>query len=648
MRRNGGWLISGLIVVGMLAAVWPAQAEGISDFKLARAIPADAMVAVYTRNHAGKEFVNTQFQRVWKAVSKQRFDRTVKGAIRDMVAAQNGDVEAFDAQWQQTMDLAAGVTWSRLGERESAFAMKLAPPLGAEWICLMMPPNENLENDFNGMAAMLKGLVGLAPEGMFSLGTDGEGTTVTHRVSFTGAPIPVTLTLARHEDVLLVGFGSGMVEQSLSLLRGETDPSVGTLVATKRFKKAFEKLSPPTDTFYFMDVANVMKSARAFAQMAVAATTTAPAEGVPAEGPLSFLPKLVDRLDLWEYLAGVATTTGMKTDAESIVALRADAKKSPLYPVFYGRKPLQQPLKNVPEQATSVSTSTGIDLHALYGAAIEFIREEVVGGEDLITQWEMMKVQMPLDVETDLLQWVDGTYVSFTVPGRTAYSTPQWLWMIKTKDEAKTTEVLDRIYAMLNEMLAEQNGGVEDAEIEGVEGFKEIILPPIAAMLVGRPSVGLKDGWLFVANGPQAVQLALQTAAGDAKGFAQGERYREEGLPLEGDVTAFSFKDLGKMGEEFGTQLQLAAFVLQQAGLSKEPGMRTALNLLTKLGNVVREFNFLHSSCSVTTFSDNASLTKTVTHYNEPPAPKRRQETQPKTDEPEKTESDAGETSGGK
>ena len=71
MRREMQWLIGGCVVLGLLAMAPSAPAAGMDDFKLTRAIPADAMLVVQTRDHAGRKFVNEQFDRVWAEVEKQ-------------------------------------------------------------------------------------------------------------------------------------------------------------------------------------------------------------------------------------------------------------------------------------------------------------------------------------------------------------------------------------------------------------------------------------------------------------------------------------------------------------------------------------------------------------------------------------------------
>ena len=131
MKCKGAWVIGSLTLLLGLVVAQPAVAGGIDDFRLTRAIPADAMVAYHTRDHAGQEFVQKQFERVWAAVEKQGFDRDFKRLMRGAMQDAGEDVEQFDAQWQKITDLAAGIPWSQLCAREFAFALKIGMPAGA-------------------------------------------------------------------------------------------------------------------------------------------------------------------------------------------------------------------------------------------------------------------------------------------------------------------------------------------------------------------------------------------------------------------------------------------------------------------------------------------------------------------------------------
>jgi hypothetical protein len=634
-----------LAVALMLAVIMPAAwAEGIDDFTLTKAIPADAFLAVHTRDHDGKEFVNKQFARVWEEVHKVRFDKDIKRlfkAIREEGLPPGTEVEGFEEQWQQMYDLWTAVDWASLGKREFAAGLKLGFPT-PEFVLLCMPPVDQLKESFEGLSGVLKTLVGLSPE-TFQLTTQEDGETIIHNAAIVGASFPLGLTLARHKDVILIGFGPTMPEQTLALLRGEGGEP---LVASARFKDAFKKLPPPADRLTFFDIAKFFAQLRTVVDSAFGmAAAGAPAEG--EEGYEEFvkwraLPgKILDGLDIFEYSAEVTTTDGMKVTTDSVTVLRDDAQARVLYGVVSGNKPLAEPLKYVPKDASEFSVCSGVDLPALYQAVIKIVREDVPDGEGLIAELQGLKEQTGWDIESDVVGWIGGGFTTFSVPGPTPYSPAEFVFMLSVRDEAKAREIIDRLVALLEPMLVSQNGSIVDAEIEGAEGFKSIIFP-LLAMVMNKPTVGVKDGWLFFGSSPDIIATAAKVAAGEAPNFSKNERFLKEGIQPEGGVTSLSFTDLSKLGEELGGVLQMVPMIgVAVPDLMKDPKMQSLLSMVGKAGRVVRKLDFFQSSASRTTFDGKAFVTKSILTYREPPVPTKpkpaetteEQEQEPETEE---------------
>lgn len=617
-RLVGAGMVLGLAL--LLAA--PAQAA-LDDFKLTRAIPADAMLAVHARNHAGLDFLNEQYARLWAEFEKQHFDRDLKKILLAAKRESEGpdlDVEAFEKWWQQVTDLAAGVEWSGLLKQEWAFAMKLTPPQGVDFLMLCMPPKDRVGEDFNGLAAIFTAIAEQAGEQTVTLSKEGEGARAVHKLAIIG--VPFTVTLARHDEVLLLGFGTAMPEQSLALLRGGSGGS--TLAGSERFKEAFKGLPPPVDSLMFVDMSRLLGQARVFAQQAVALTSggeTADSESATTRpaSPFSFLPPLVDELSLWEYVAAVAQTDGMKTTSQSVMRLKEGARSQSLGKVLYGGKPVREPLRYVPIEASWVSAFGGLDVQALYPAVTGFIRKHVADGENLLKQWDEMKATLPIDIEQDLLSWVGGGAVMFSAPIPTAFA-PGWVVALEVRDAEKAAAALAKLEALANENLAAQSAGVEDAEIEGLPGFKRVVLPPQLALMAGRPVYGLKDGKLFLANGPEVVQAAFETAAGKHDNFSKNERYKAEGLPIPDNVAGFSFSDLTDTGKQLSQALSMVAMVPAMVpGLTQNQAASTAIFAVAKLGKVLAKLDFLKSSCAITTMDGDVQTERSVTNYQRPP-----------------------------
>jgi len=610
----------------LLLTVPGVRAGGTADFTLTRAIPGDAFLAVHRRTHPGQEFLNRQYARVWEAVQKQRFDLALKSFVLKTVrdGADSAAREEFESRWQQMTDLAMGVNWSTLGQDESAFAVKLGFP-NAEFVALLKPPAETIARDFEGLTAILRTLVDLQPE-MLRLATDGSGESIVHSVGLPAGPFALSVTLARQKDTILLGLGSAFVEQSLAMLRGQGGAS---LASTPRFQEAFKALPAPQDEMVFFDCARFMGQLRTMMSqvisMAEQGAADDPEAGAGVLKARATMNRLIDGLDMFEYSASVSTTDGMRTTQDSITLLREDARSRMFYQALYGPGPVSSPLKYVPKEAGGVNVSSGFDLLSLYRAIIRLVKEDVPEGETALAQWEALQEQMQIHIEKDVLGWLQGNCVQFSVPGPTTYSPSEFVFMLRVKDEEAARALLDRLFGMVEPLLAEQQGSVREAEIEGTQGFRSVIHPLLAMMLgLKAPTAGVHDSWLFLGSGPEIIAKSLAVAAGKAEGFAENERFKKEGVqPSSGSVNSLSFADQTRLGEELGQMLRMMPMAIRMAlqqELARNPFAQLVLDVMTKLGLVVGTLDFFQSSSSVSTFDGRRTVSRTVYNYREPPA----------------------------
>lgn len=621
-RRNmvGGLLAAVVAVAGLQTT---ALAGKLDEFKLTRAIPADAFLVVHARGHDGQAFLKKQWARVWKAVEEAHFERDIKKMITAMNAAQDeGAAEEFENQWRQVNDLLAGVDWSTLWEREFAFAMKLEFPM-PQFVMLMVPPTDKVKADFDGLSAFLKTIAGFGGDDL-TFNEDNQGDTTIHTLGFANAPFPVGLMLARHQDTLLVGFGTTMPEQVLAMLQGQTGT---TLASTPRFQQAFGKLPTPTDSLTFFDAAKLNSQLGIVIGQAMEMNMPpAGPDGAPDESQeqmKGLVSKILAAVNLFDYVASVDSTDGLKTVSHCVTVLSDDAESSPLYAGFFGKAPIENPLRYIPKEASDVSVFNGVDLGALYKGVIGFVKENVPGGGEQIATFEQQQSEAGFSIENDILSWIGGGFSTFTVPGQTQYANAEWVMMLTVTDEAKAREMLARLFTFAEDALAEQPGGVSDAQITGAEGFKSIVHPMLGMIGITRPTLGVVDGYVMFGSSPKIIEQSLAVAAGNAPSFAKSERFLKEGVPPTGNVISIAFSDTSKTGEQIGQALQMApmaAMMPPMSGFFAQPGAGQILRIISKLGPIVRKLDFLLSSASVTSRQGNTLVTKSVTNYRQPPA----------------------------
>lgn len=626
-----------LLVMGLLTAA--ASARGLDDFTLTRAIPADAALAVHTRGHEGQEFLDAQMARVWKEVENARFDRDIKRLFKTL-AVQNGTpAEEFEANWQKMVDLASGVDWAHLCTREYAMGLKLGFPT-PEYVVMFRPPADKVEGNFEGLAGILKALAELDPATL-KLTTEGEGENVTHRVSVTATPFPIGFAVARRGDTIVLGFGTTMFEQSLALLGGEQGE---TLASTDRFKAAFAKLPAPTDSAIFFDIAKFMSQIRGVIDQGMSMAPM-PAEDDPgyadAQAMRQIPGKILDRLDIADYLAVVATTDGMKTTSNVNLALKEGAESKGLYKVLFGNGKLADPLKYVPADAQDVMASSGVDLVALYDEVIDLLGKDVPNGDQGIAAIQSLKTEIGYDLREDIVGWIKGNFVTFSMPSPTAFQQGDFAMMLGVRDEAKAKEIignlLDMVAAKGGERLA-----VEDANIEGAEGFRSIKSPILGMVGMKAPTIGVQDGWLWFGSSPEIIGRSLAVAGGSEDNFSKNERFQKEGLPLGDDLVGMSFRDTTKWGQQVGTALGAVGMIPMMApDVAKNPPVQALLGIVSKMGRVARKVDFLLSNSSETTFDGRMLSTKAIVNYREPPVIKKPKPPTSESESDSKSESDS-------
>lgn len=610
----------GLICLAVAASAAAAMA-GMEDFKLAKAIPGDVFLVIHGRSHSGQEFLRKQFDRVWEALEEQHLEQDFQKMVKGLVASaspesQPADTAAFDEQYQRFSELLTAIDCDALFGNETAVAMKIEFPV-TQMVLLSSPKSGKTEGVFAALSNLAKELVALAPPGKINLATTGEGSSIVHVISPAEAPIPIGLTLARQGDVILMGLGSALPEQTLALLRGDSEAQ--PLMKSERFQAAFKGLPDGKDSMVYFDADRMFKQLNAMiAQI--------PMDEAP-ENMRALPGQVLAEFDVFDYVASVATTDGMKTSAESVAVVKPGSDGRLMYKAFLSGKPLNNPLKHVPVTASNFNAMSGIDLMGLYNGVIAFVREKLPDGATHIQEWEAMKQQLPFDVEKDLIAFVGGQFIAFQVPGRSAYSPADWVMLSSLNESERAKTKLGELTEWGRAMLQQNqgsNGSLNEASVTNGTGFVTFV-SPMLMMLPGfaSPTYGIQGDWMYLASGPKAIDASLATAGGSQPSFAENERFKKEGVPLDASgLYAASFTDMTKMAEEISGVLNLVPMLGMMAqDIYKNPFGRMVMTVVPKLAKVAKKLDFFQSSSSRTTFDGSKMHTVQVTNYREPPPP---------------------------
>lgn len=338
--------------------------------------------------------------------------------------------------------------------------------------------------------------------------------------------------------------------------------------------------------------------------------------------------QLIDRLanaaGILDYAATVETTDGYSVRAESVTVLVADAESRPIYPVFGRREPLTDFDRYLPQETVSFSVSSGVDLGELYKFIEDTFRAVGPKGQELLTKWAELQAEYGVDVQEDLVSWIDGGCVSVTLEdGRGS------VWLIKVTDEQVAREKVAAAVEFLSTKLAEamaknpalvmlavRTSPVLHEQLEGFENLHFAVSP--------QPVVwGVTDRHLIFGTSADAVALCLDTAKGEHPSVRDNARVMAEALVPSGPFTSVTLTDRRGLGDELATTIGVISMVGGMAGaFIPDPEARGVIakiaGMLAKLTPVVRKIDFYKSTGTCTTFDGRAWHTHTVTHYLSP------------------------------
>ncbi len=351
------------------------------------------------------------------------------------------------------------------------------------------------------------------------------------------------------------------------------------------------------------------------------------------ENKMRLVRQLLDRVTraagVLDYSATVETTEGHAAWTESITALVPDAKERPIYPVFAKRPELTDFDRYLPQETLSFSVSSGIDLGELYKFLEDSFRGGGPLGEEILTKWDEIQKQFGIDVQKDIIGWIDGDIcISVTLADDGGS-----VWLIQVTDEelarekvgaaiefctTKLTEALGQNPALASlAMLGLRTSPVEDERFGGFQNLHIAMSPQPVAIW------GVANSYLIVGTSADAVALCLATARGDHPGIRDNTQVMREAIVPSGPFTSVSLTDQRGLGEELATGLGVASMITGMMGtFVPEPQARPVLakiaGILNKLTPVARKIDFYKSEVTLTTFDGQVWHSRGVTHYFSP------------------------------
>jgi hypothetical protein len=597
------------------------------SFQLPAAVPDDVFLCISQKPNPERAFLDAHWAEVMEAFD----DSGIVDDLLGMLPILMGEEEQAEVGrlMDLTIEVVEAVDWAALGGQEFLFAermpMKFDPQSGLmpEMVWLFHGKGEGVAQNFESLTAIIDTIAGevnqLTGEEVLAVETVERENAKVASLMIAGNPIPNKLDIAMSGDVILIGWGTTIFDQTLTRLTG--DETAGSIAGDGRYVAARKSLPNAEDTLTFFDMKALLESARSMASQAIEMGNGS--EGAEEWQGMAntILDTVLDVPGMIDHVVTVEYTEGLATYTECRATLSVDAASKPFYEVIGNRPALTGFDRFLPVETVSFSVNAGINPGALYS----FVQDTVHGvgpeGEALIEEWENIQDQIGLDVATDILGWIDGRTVTATL-GRGMSA--QWVLLAKvTDEELAQKQILTGLQALaaMAEDLAEQNPMMRmmvpkssPLEDERLPGFQKV-------MVGGQPLVwGVADGHLILGAGADSVALCLETAAGNHPNVRENEELMSRMAKFEGNVSAISFEDKRNLGKDTSALLGMAAMSgMMLPMMIPDPTMQKiagkALGIVGKLSPVAAELDFYISTSSCTTFDGKSWLTRDVTYY---------------------------------
>jgi hypothetical protein len=127
-------------------------------------------------------------------------------------------------------------------------------------------------------------------------------------------------------------------------------------------------------------------------------------------------------------------------------------------------------------------------------------------------------------------------------------------------------------------------------------------------MFGAAPVIGFHDGWMMCASNREAVERVIAVRKGEAPSIAGAESLQQFHLDVDGTVSAVRYTDIAKGIHQAAQAIeQVGAFLpmaIGMAGAQASPEdlkpIQEVIGLLPSIANVVRKFDFMERSLTVT------------------------------------------------
>ncbi|MFO0790681.1 MAG: hypothetical protein U0805_14590 [Pirellulales bacterium] len=612
--------MNAMAVRTLVAALCVAPAAWASDAKvdIRNGIPASAYMAVYGQKNAARDYLREYQKEVWKTVQNEKLPERIFGLLLEAMPSNSKDqVDSVTAELQTIFD---PVDWSAIAEtKEAAYGQTMDVPQTHHLLVVRLPSSDvaaKLETALIQLGEMIERRTDKAIEGV----RQEEGTVALYSLAARKAKdVPFQPAFARLDDVIVISSSAKVARESVRSLVGGGPSKFDDL----RLKGALEKLPKAEDALVFYDARQQFGQLKGIGDFI---REKAPKD-LKAVRVADVIERVMNEVDLLDYQVAVESTDGRKLLKSEVLQLSPNVEQKKLYKVFASGKPFENWERWVPADTQSFSLHTGLNLHALYEAVLQFVTTEFPEVQPKIDEFEAKQQLAGVHLDRDILQAFSGECVSLKLSsGEGSAASQDSVLALRCEKPERIRELIQQGVGKLGASPYGQSQNVKLEASKEVEGFDELSANMLMAFGL-RPVIGFHDGWMIVATKPAAAQKVLKTLAGESPSITTTERFQKFGVEVKGPVASISYSDIGAGTRQAAMMIRQAgmmapAFVMS-AGIKDQKTLKLlqdGCGLLPSVANVVEKFNFLEGKLTVVQAGDTngSCLKQTVTLVREP------------------------------
>ncbi len=591
----------------------------VPETLILKSVPHDVYLTVHTTATTEDDFIEEKWAGVWDQVVESG---VIDEAMTTVASFGGADAAEMTQMGDHVRGLVMSVDWATLADREYLYTMRLNKDSlhieeraegvsingGSPEMVTILRGSNSAEN-FEAIKKIVTELAGMTG-GQVVLSETPKAIGGYSVLELTdGVSDRALLTLGHSGDSIAIAITGAKLFEQMATNSGTS------LISTRRFKSAFDKLPTPETEMVFFDASRMTDGLEEVFEAVMKAAE--PHFGEDEASQIAMVKDLVGRalgeVRTFDYVATVGHVEGRKQIKSEVTHINS-SRDGIVSRLLNSTTPLDDPLQYIPSNAANFSASAGIDPNVLYQEIRKLVDEFNPGG---LAQFDQIMASSPVNLEQDLLSWIAGGQISMSMSGPGSSNSAM---LLRVKDEAKAQASVGKILDTVNMILESRRQGTFSRTPSSLgEGFEQVTHPQMAMMMI-TPVIGTSNGFYMLGTSPNALKTVMDTKAGTVDSIRTNDKLMNTMPDLKGETLSVSWKDLSNFGQETAMALSMGSMMggMALAGQpDAPPQVGKLLGLLNKVAPIVSNINFLDSQTTLATRDGNYRMKTKVTVYKD-------------------------------